>query len=235
MVNGVKIEIACGTIDDVITCLDYPVDRIELTMGLELGSITPSIGELKRAKELSNFEMVCMVRARGGSAPCSEETKKVMMIDAEELLKAGADAIIFAFVNEKTQKVIKPWTKEMVDLCHSYGKEAVFHKACDHFPDYEEGIKDLIECGIDRMLTSGTKPKPELLEGCKLIAEMKAKYGDKIQFLPGGGISAENIKDVVRVSTCNQIHMTCKAVNEEAGYTYVDGNRIKEFLDNLAK
>lgn len=235
MVNGVKIEIACGTIDDVITCLDYPVDRIELTMALELGSLTPSIGELKRAKQLSPFEMACMVRPRGGALTCSAEAVKVMMIDAEELLKVGADSIVFGFIDEKTNKVNKELTKKMVDLCHSYGKEAVFHKASDKTPNFEEGIQDLIECGVDRVLTSAGKPKPELLDGCKIIAEMNEKYGDKIQIMPGGGITADNIKDVVAISHSNQVHMTCKNRNEVDGYTYVDGNQIKAFLDNLAK
>lgn len=235
MVNGVKIEIACGTIDDVITCLDYPVDRIELTMALELGSLTPSIGELKRAKQLSNFEMACMVRPRGGVLTCSKEAVEVMMVDAEELLKAGADAIVFGFIDENSKKVNKELTKKMVDLCHSYGKEAVFHKASDGTPDFEQGILDLIECGVDRVLTSGGKPKPELLEGCKIIAQMNEKYGNIIQLMPGGGINADNIKDVVSISHSNQIHMTCKDRNEKDGYTFVDGEQIKLFLDNLNK
>ncbi len=235
MVNGIKIEIACGTIDDVIACLNYPVDRIELTMALELGSLTPSIGELKRAKELSQFEMACMVRPRGGALTCSKEASEVMFIDAEELLKAGADAIVFGFIDENTHEVNKELTKKMADLCHTYGKEAVFHKASDQTPDFEKGVLDLIECGVDRVLTSAGKPKAELLDGCKILADMNDKYGDKIQFLVGGGISADNIKEVVETSKCKQIHMTCKNRNEVDGYTYVDASQIKLFLDNLSK
>ena len=233
MVNGVTIEIACGSIDDVLVCNNYPVDRIELTMGLELGSITASVGELKRAKQVSKIPMCCMVRHRGGKLWCSEEGKKVMILDAEELLKAGADGIVFGFIDAKEHRVIKSWTKEMVDLIHSYGKEAIFHKASDQTPDFKECIEDLIECGVDRVLTSGQKPKAELLDGCKIIDEYRLKYGDKIQFLPGGGITSENIKEVVKISGCNQLHMTCKKINQEEGFTYVDGDTINEFLAAL--
>jgi len=233
MVNGIRIEIACGTIDDVITCTKYPVDRIELTMALELGSLTPSVGELKRAKEVCDIPMACMVRPRGGSLWCSDENKKVMLMDAEELLKAGADGIVFGFIDEKTHEVEKDWTKKMVELVHSYGKEAVFHKASDKFPDYEKGIQDLIECGVDRVLTSAGKAKAELLDGCAIIKQMKDKYGDKIQFLPGGGISKDNIKQVVEISGADQLHMTCKGINEKDSYTFVDGNAIAQFLDAL--
>ena len=233
MINNVKIEIACGTIEDVITCTKYPVDRIELTMALELGSLTPSVGELKRAKEITDIPMCCMVRPRGGALWCSEETFKVMMIDAEELLKAGADGIVFGFVDRDSKKVIKEWTKKMCDLVHSYDKEAIFHKASDTTPDFEEGIMDIIECGCDRVLTSAGKPKAELLDGCRIIKVMKNKYGSKIQFLPGGGISAENIKDVVETSGCDQLHMTCKGINEVDGFTFVDGNAIETFLNAL--
>lgn len=233
MVNNVRIEIACGSIDDVITCTKYPVDRIELTMALELGSLTASVGELIRAKQITNIPMCCMVRPRGGSLWCSEEAFKVCLLDAEALLKAGADGIVFGFIDDKNHEVIKPWTKQMVDLVHSYGKEAIFHKASDCIPDFEKGIQDIIACGCDRVLTSAGKSKAELLEGCAIIAEMKKKYGDKIQFLPGGGISADNIKQVVEISGADQLHMTCKGINNVDSYTYVDGNAIENFLNAL--
>ena len=51
MINGIKIEICIGNVQDAITASKYPIDRIELNSALELGGLSPSLETLKYLKE----------------------------------------------------------------------------------------------------------------------------------------------------------------------------------------
>ena len=64
MINNIKVEICCGTIDDCLVAAKYNVDRIELNSALELGGLTPSIATLRMAKKMVDLPICCMVRPR---------------------------------------------------------------------------------------------------------------------------------------------------------------------------
>ena len=172
-----------------------------------------------------------MVRPRGGDFLYSDEEFEVMLKDAENLLENKADGIVFGFLKED-KTIDTERTKMMVQLIHSYNKEAVFHKAFDELEDQDEGTKILIDCGIDRILTSGKAVYPDILEGCRRIRELNDKYGDRIQFLPGGGVRIENIQDVLKISGVRQIHMTSKK-QFPGNYLGLDTEQLEMMLDRI--
>lgn len=227
MINGVTVEICLGNIQDVETLNKYDVDRIELNSALELGGLTPSINTLLKAKYISNKKIVCMCRCRGGNFVYTEDEYNVMFKDARLMLEADVDGIVFGFLNkDNTINIDK--TKKMIDLIHSFNKEAIFHKAFDELGDIDEGCKILNDLKIDRILTSGKSIYPNILEGCKKIYDLHTKYPN-IQFLPGGGVRTENIKDVLDICKTNQIHMTSKKTYE-GNYVGLDENQLIKLL-----
>lgn len=229
MVNGITIEICIGNVDDALKAARYPIDRIELNSALELGGLTPSLETLKYLKKQIDVPLCCMDRIRGGDFCYSETEYEVMFKDAQNMLENGADGIVFGFLNEdKTINVEK--TKTMADLIHGYHKEAIFHKAFDELDNLDEGAKILIDCGINRILTSGKAVYPDILKGCTMIHALNQKYQDKIQFLPGGGVRIENIAEVIKTSGSAQIHMTSKKMNP-GNYPGLDETQLKEMLE----
>lgn len=231
MINQITIEICIGNLDDAIIASKYPIDRIELNSALELGGLTPSLETLKYLKEHIDTKICCMVRPRGGDFHYTQNEFEVMLKDAENLLQAKADDIVFGFLNkDKTIDINK--TKTMSDLIHSYGKEAVFHKAFDEIDDLDEACKQLIEAKIDRILTSGKAVYPDILKGCETIARLHKEYGEQLQFLPGGGVRIENIQDVIRTAGSGQIHMTSKK-EYPGGYLGLDENQLQILLNKI--
>ena len=186
MINNITIEICVGNIDDALTACRYPVDRIELNSALELGGLTPSIESLRFLKGKVSQKICCMVRPRGGDFTYSENEFEVMLKDAGLLMERGADGIVFGFLN-KDHTVDEKRMREMVSLIHGCRREAVFHKAFDDTPDLKQALKVLIDCGIDRVLTSGGCVYPHIIEGSRIIGNLYGKYGNKIQMLPGIG------------------------------------------------
>ncbi len=233
MVNNYLIEICIGNIEDAIKASKFPIDRIELNSALELGGLSTSLETLKYLKKTIPQPICCMVRPRGGDFFYNETEYQIMLKDAKAFLEAGADGIVFGFLNED-KTINKTRTKEMTDLIHSYGKEAVFHKAYDETPNMEQATKELVELEIDRVLTSGQAVYPDIIEGCRKINTLNEKYGDRLQFLPGGGVRIENVQDVLKTAKTNQIHMTSKKQNP-GGYLEFDSEQLEKILNNIKK
>lgn len=231
MIRDIKIEICCGTIDDCLVASNYPIDRIELNCALELGGLTPSVSTLLMAKEKVRQPICCMVRPRTAGFVYSETEIENMMMDARALLEAKADGIVFGFIH-KDHTIDKESTLKMVKLIHSYGKEAIFHKAFDECEDLFKACETLIECNIDRILTGGGKCA--IQEGSKVIGQLQDQFGDKIELLVGGGITPNNITSIAKTCHTSQLHMTAKQTYFDDGeYVAVDHATLKKALENL--
>lgn len=213
MIEQYKIEICCGGINDVQTAIQFPIDRIELNSALELGGLTPSFALLKAVKKMTNLPICCMARCRTGGFHYSEAEFKIILEDAKILLDNGADGIVFGFLNrDHTIDITR--TKMMVDLIHSYQKEAIFHKAFDE-TDMLNAIKDLITLKVDRILTSGGKNYPDITKGIPILKQLQQQYGSQIQILPGGGIRAHNVLTVLQQAGLQQVHMSASILQSD--------------------
>lgn len=230
MINNTIIEICIGSIVDVETVESYDIDRIELNAAIELGGLTPSLSTLQEARRISSKNIACMCRCRGGDFCYSEIEYKTMFLDAKLMLENGADGIVFGFLNADNSVNVEK-SKEMIDLIHSYKKEAVFHKASDVTDNLDKTVETLSKLGIDRILTSGEAQYPDILKGCPKIKELHEKYPN-ITFLPGGGVRVNNIKDVIQITQARQIHMTSKKQYDGA-YLGLDEDQLKEMLEQI--
>ena len=227
----ITLEICVGTLEDVKTCSKFPVDRIELTSCLELGGLTPTLGFLKEAKAITNIPMACMVRPHANGFVYSDHDIKAMMSDAKYLLEAGADSIVFGFLNPDNT-VNKERTIEMVNLIHSYHKEAAFHKAIDQTENFKEAINVLIEAKVDRVLTEGgyNKSVQAKRETLRWLVE---HHDHELKCLMGGGVRSENVLDIIKDTKTTQVHSSCRIVNEVGGLELTSVDPIK--LDALIK
>lgn len=202
-----KVEICCGSYYDALQAQYGGATRIELNNALHMGGLTPSLGTFLQVKENTDLEVICMVRSRGGGFCYDEEDKETMFLDAEVLLDNGADGIAFGFLDEECDIDIKG-TREMVELIHSYGKTAVFHRAFDCVFDVDHAMNILIQLGVDRVLTSGQQKNA--LYGKEMIKYLQDCYGEHIEILAGSGLSAENVLKFMQDTGITQIHSSCK-------------------------
>lgn len=200
-------EVCTGGVQDCINAQLGGADRAELNSALSIGGLTPTISTLKMVKEKTTIKIVCMVRPRAAGFCYNEIEKKVMFKDAEELLKHGADGISFGFLNKDATIDVES-TKKMVELVHRYQGDAVFHRAFDCVSDPDTAIQQLIQCGVDRILTSGLQPTA--YEGKDMLKTLQAKYGQQIQLLAGSGVNANNINELREHTCMHQFHSSCK-------------------------
>jgi len=210
--SKIILEICCGSPEDAKAAQVGGADRIELNSALYLGGLTPSLASLQLAKEHCTIPIVAMVRPRGGGFCYSEDEFKVMLKDAQILMENGADGIVFGFLNPDGTLCMDR-TKQMVELIHSYGKEAVFHRAIDCAEDICNAVERLIQLKVDRILTSGGRNTA--WEGREMIAHLQKKYGTQIEILPGAGLRKENALDFLAVAGTTQLHSSCKGYHTD--------------------
>lgn len=125
-----ELEICCGSYEDASIAYQGGARRIELNSALYLGGLTPSLGSLILTKKLPGLKVITMIRCRGAGFCYSGEEFSQMMLDAKLMLEHGADGLAFGFLQSDASLDL-PKIRQMVDLIHSYHKEAVFHRAID--------------------------------------------------------------------------------------------------------
>ncbi|MEG0327475.1 MAG: copper homeostasis protein CutC [Erysipelothrix sp.] len=239
------IEVCAGSVRDCEIAQECGAHRIELNNGVHLGGLTPSIATLIKAKEVTRLPIVSMVRVRPGGFHYTPLEIETMYEDAKHLIKHGTDALVFGFLNADSSVDIET-TKRFVDLCHESNVEAVFHRAFDRVDNPYSAIEALIDCKVDRILTSGLKSTAQ--EGLDLLGELQSKYGDKIELCLGAGVNAENAKELIERSGVTQLHGSFKGwyqdpttkgndvsygYSELGDYDGVDPVKLKKMLDTV--
>lgn len=200
--KNITLEVCCGSVEDVLQAAKGGADRVELNSCLFHGGLTPSVGELIVAKRMVEIPIMTMVRPRQGGFCYTDAEFATAMADAEQLLAAGADGLVFGFLNEDGT-LDRARCKELIQLAGSRTK--VFHRAIDVAPDWKRMLSELIELGVDRVLTSGLAP--DVYYGIDVIREMVEFAHGQIQILPGAGVNLKNIDRILEFTGCDQIHV----------------------------
>ena len=220
------IEVCAGSYLDCLTAYQAGCKRVELNSALSVGGLTPTLGTLKKVKKDTDMSVICMVRPRAGGFCYNKEDILIMFEDAAILLENGADGLAFGFLNED-KTINEELTAKMVNLIHSYHKEAVFHRAFDVCADPYQSMELLVHCQVDRLLTSGQKAKAEA--GMELIASLQEKYVSEIEILAGSGVNSGNAARILAETKIHQLHSSCKSYlsdvttsSDDVTYAYLD-------------
>ena len=229
------IEICAGSYQDCITAFKAGAKRVELNSALSAGGLTPSIAALRRVKKETSLKVICMVRIRAAGFCYDSQDIELMLEDAKFLLENGADGIAFGFLKEDGT-IYEKATRQMINLIHSYHKEAVFHRAFDITKDPFQAIETLINLKCDRILTSGQKSKA--MQGMELIKDLQEKYGQQIEILAGSGMNHKNIQEMKNYTKIKQVHSSCKGYridpttsNDSVSYSYIDNTNQYDVVD----
>jgi copper homeostasis protein len=187
---------------DVDVSVAAGADRVELCSCLELGGLTPSIGMTEGVLESCTIPVMVMVRPRAGGFCYDRHEFGAMLRDIERFLKMGAAGIVFGIL-DRNGSIDIPRVREIVSIVDA--RDAVFHRAFDYVTDWRKELDALIDVGCKRILTSGGQPTVAL--GIARLREMIDFAAGRIEILPGGGIRANNVVEIVQRTQCHQIHI----------------------------
>ena len=184
-----KLEICTESIATAVFAGELKIDRIELCSSLDLGGLTPSFGLIEACVSQSKCETHVMIRHKAGDFVYSAEDIKIMSNDIEKVKLAGAHGVVFGCLTA-TNEIDFQETNLLTEHAKNIGLEVTFHRAFDFVLNPIESLNQLIDIGIDRILTSGGQEKAE--NGLELIRTLVKTAENRIQIMAGSGINAEN-------------------------------------------
>ena len=186
------IEVCAESYEYAVKAEKAGADRIELCKDLHLDGLTPDYESSKRTIDTLDIPVFILIRPRGGDFIYSHEEFELMKRDILKFKKMGCKGIVSGVLNDDNTIDIKK-TKELVEL--SRPLEFTFHRAFDKVNNPLNEIENLIELGIDRVLTSGQKDKA--IDGLVLLKQLNSISKNRIKIMPGSGINKSNIVNFI--------------------------------------
>lgn len=200
--NHLVIEVCVDSVESALAAQEGGADRVELCDNLIEGGTTPSVGTMELARQHLTIGLNVMIRPRGGDFCYSDVEFQVMRIDVQAAKQSGADGVVFGILKPDGE-IDKERTRELVELARPMS--VTFHRAFDMTRDPYEALQDLIDLGIDRVLTSGQENS--VLEGLELIADLVQGAAGRIVVMPGGGITERNINMIIAATHAREAHV----------------------------
>lgn len=195
------IEACVENYSEALAAKNAGANRIELCENLAVGGTTPSFGTIKLCCSGLKIPVVTMIRPRGGNFVYTDQEFEIMQADVEICRNLGSSAIVFGFLT-KNNEIDTERTKMLVQLAQPL--KTVFHKAFDEVPDPFEALEQLVDSGISRILTSGTKNTA--LEGQEILRKLIDRAAGRIAIVVAGGVTYENITQLQQFIPATEFH-----------------------------
>lgn len=214
----------------------FNATRVELCSALDLGGLTPSFGLIKTCRALNGPEVYVMIRPRPGNFCYDTHEISVMTKDIIAAKDAGAHGVVFGCLTQDNAIDVSS-TRQLFDVSRSLNLGTTFHRAFDFVSNPETALLQLIDIGIERILTSGTKAKA--IDGVQVLKNLVSLSEGKIDIMAGSGINADNVREILETGV-QAVHFTSKkAVTADdelnMGIQYIpDPEKIKNIIHAIS-
>ena len=192
----ILLEAAVESVEAAGAAAEGGAHRLELCTDLAHGGTTP---DLKLVRFRLPLPVFVLIRPRAGDFVYSDAEHRTMLDQIRIAKAAGAQGIVTGDLNfDRTRDLIAAARPLPV----------TFHRAFDVFPDLPAALERLIDLGIERVLTSGGAPTAP--EGAGQIRRLVVQANGRIEILPGGGINAANVAQLVEQTDVREVHFSVK-------------------------
>ena len=230
-----KLEICANSYQSAQNAQEAGAHRIELCTELAVGGLTPSYGLIKEVIENLDIPVFVLIRPRSGNFMYSDSEFEIMKQDIQLCRSLGCSGIVSGVLHANNTVDIER-TESLIEF--SKPLRFTFHRAFDCVPNPIDSLEQLIDLGVDRVLTSGQEVSAE--QGLELLKQLKVKANKNIRILPGSGINPSNAKlfkdsgfDEIHASASKAISSTDSTYFGSVGQSVSDVATIKEILKSI--
>ena len=205
-------EVCVENFTNVPLMIERGADRIELNNDLSVGGTTPSFGVIKKTVEYAHkhdVPVIVMIRPRGGNFVYSEDELETMINDIQICSLLGVDGVTFGCLTRE-KHFDKRAMNRLLSVAHAGDLEVVMHMAFDELTNAErkEAIDWLSQNRVKRILTHGGPLNQPISHTLDHLKEVVKQAKNKIEILPGGGITKVNVNKIVEQIKIKQVHGT---------------------------
>jgi copper homeostasis protein len=220
------IEISVESVEAAAAAESGGASRIEFCSNARVGGTTPSDELLRAVRERVRVPIFSMVRPRGGNFFYSEAEYEAMQRDIDAAKECGMDGVVLGLLKADGEVDVAR-SVQLVERARPL--PVTFHRAFDECRDLHRSLEGVIATGATRLLTSGGRPTaPEALG---VLGELVRIAEERLIVLPGSGIHAGNIREVVRKTGACEFHAGLSSVVANAT---VDIRAFEEEVRKLA-
>lgn len=205
-------EVCVENFTNVPLMIERGADRIELNNDLSVGGTTPSFGVIKKTVEYAHkhdVPVIVMIRPRGGNFVYNEDELEIMINDIQICSLLNVDGVTFGCLTRE-KHLDKRAMNRLLSVAHAGDLEVVMHMAFDELTNAEqkEAIDWLSQNRVKRILTHGGPLNQPISHTLDHLKEVVKQAKNKIEILPGGGITKANINKIVEQIKIKQVHGT---------------------------
>ncbi|MFL9484114.1 copper homeostasis protein CutC [Chitinophagaceae bacterium LWZ2-11] len=235
-----QLEIAVFNIQSAIQASQAGADRIELCENPFDGGTTPSYGTLKTVREKITIPVFPIIRPRGGDFLYNEDEFSIMMYDVLLCKDLGYGGVVIGLLHADGTIDVERTTR-LVEI--AYPMDVTFHRAFDRCKEPLQAMEDIINCGCQRILTSGQVPNA--YDGKELIKQLVKQADDRIIIMPGSGVRSNNINELKQYTDAQEFHSSARknagtemqfvnaSMQEELMNIIVDEDEVRKMKENL--
>ena len=205
-------EVCVENFTNVPLMIERGANRIELNNDLSVGGTTPSFGVIKKTVEYAHkhdVPVIVMIRPRGGNFVYNEDELEIMINDIQICSLLNVDGVTFGCLTRE-KHLDKRAMNRLLSVAHAGDLEVVMHMAFDELTNAEqkEAIDWLSKNKVKRILTHGGPLNQPISHTIDHLKELVKQAKNKIEILPGGGITKVNVNKIVEQIKIKQVHGT---------------------------
>lgn len=210
-VRHILLEVCVDTVDGALAAERAGADRVELCSALELGGLTPGPGTLAEARERLEIPLVVLVRPRRGDFLYSPADLAAAWRDVEAARAAGADGVALGLLDQQGD-LDRERTAALVELARPM--TVTFHRAFDLARDRERTLEQLVELGLERVLTAGGASDVET--GREALTRLVDRAAGRIAVMAGGGVQPATVAHLVAETGVPEVHLSARVMQPSA-------------------
>lgn len=214
----VLLEIAAFDPASALVAADAGADRVELCRDAEVGGLTPPLGWVRDVTAATDVPVVAMVRAHADGWTFTPDQHAAMRDDARAVVEAGAVGVVWGALRPDGT-VDDEALAALVEAVAPF--PVAVHRAFDAARDLPAALAAVRRAGARRILTGGGPGAA--LEGAPRLATLVEQAGDAVSVMPGGGVRASNVAEIVRRTGAREVHSGASA----PGTTTVDADEVR--------
>ena len=171
-------------------------DTIELCSAMHQDGLTPTAGQIGEARRAFRQRpgLMVMIRPRAGDFCYTEPELQLMLTQIKMAAEAGADGVVLGPLHQNDHRIAIEPLSRLLAVSEACDLQVTIHRAFDATPNWPESLDQLIELGVDRVLTSGIAwgQVGSAVDGLPQLKEMVTRGNGRIEFVVGGGVGAQN-------------------------------------------
>lgn len=209
-----KLEICIDSVESAIAAQMGGADRLELCSALSEGGITPSAGLIRQVCSQVSIPVFVIIRPRGGDFVYSDSEFQVMCGDIVTARELGCQGVVLGLLTASGQVDIER-VRALVELARPMS--VTFHRAIDAADHLEDAVEAAIQCGADRILSSGGRNSA--LDGAPALGRMRTRAAGRIAIMAGSGVRVGNIREIIQISGIDELHTSLAPSTQPARKT----------------